>query len=85
MDSSFLFLFPAELLFRTCGSGRGEEPGGGKILRLIQIRLTTPSFEKITPTCQAKKRHGNFMAKLALRRAALLASDPAQRPRFKET
>ena len=26
--------------------------GGGKDLRLIQIRLATPSFEKIAPTCQ---------------------------------
>jgi hypothetical protein len=28
------------------GSGRGEEPGGAKVLRLIQIRLTTPILEK---------------------------------------
>jgi hypothetical protein len=35
------------------GSGGGEEPSGGDVLRLIQIRLT-PSLEKITPACQAK-------------------------------
>src|SRR5437667_12093699 len=53
MGSSFLFLFPAELILWTCGSGRGEEPSGENVLRLIQIRLTTPSFEKIRSICQA--------------------------------
>ena len=36
MDS---FFFPAELILRNCGSGRSEEPSGGNVLRLIQIRL----------------------------------------------
>jgi len=35
-----------------CGSGRDEEPSGGKALRLIQIRLTTLNFEKISPARQ---------------------------------
>src|SRR5213080_693135 len=30
-----------------CESGRDEEPSGAKVLRVIQIRLATPSFEKI--------------------------------------
>jgi hypothetical protein len=39
--------------FGGCGSGRGEEPSGGNVLRLIQIRLTTSSLEKIPPASQA--------------------------------
>src|SRR5215510_34365 len=35
-----------------CGSGRDEEPSGGKALRLIQIRLATLNFEKISPARQ---------------------------------
>jgi hypothetical protein len=31
-----------------CGSGRGKEPSGGKVLRLIQIRLARPSLEIIS-------------------------------------
>jgi hypothetical protein len=31
-----------------CGSGRGEEPSGERILRLIQIRLATPSLPEIS-------------------------------------
>src|SRR6266478_3166346 len=38
----FFLSFPAELLLWNCGSGRDEEPSGGKVLRLIQIRLTIP-------------------------------------------
>jgi len=36
------------------GSGRGEEPSGEKILRLIQIRVATASLEKIWRASQAK-------------------------------
>jgi hypothetical protein len=32
------FFFPAELIRWNCGSERGEEPSGGEVLRLIQIR-----------------------------------------------
>ncbi len=46
------FLCPACLHFCDCGSGRGEEPGGVKGLRLIRIRLTTSSLAKTPPTCQ---------------------------------
>src|SRR6266478_6908971 len=38
--------------FRDCRSGTGKEPSGGKVLRLIQIRLTTPSLPKIVRVCQ---------------------------------
>jgi hypothetical protein len=31
-----------------CGSGRDEEPSGEEALRLIQIRLATLNFEKIS-------------------------------------
>jgi hypothetical protein len=47
MDSSFFLSFPRCVRFRTAGSGRGEEPSGAKVLRLIQIRLATSSLEKI--------------------------------------
>src|SRR5207247_6491781 len=39
-------------LFCDCRSGRGEESSGENVLRLIQIRVRTPSFEKISPVCQ---------------------------------
>jgi hypothetical protein len=38
------FLFPAALILWNRGSGRGEEPSGGDVLRLIQIRLTMVGF-----------------------------------------
>jgi hypothetical protein len=34
------------------GPERDEEPSGEEVLRLIQIRLGTPSFEKISLGCQ---------------------------------
>ena len=40
------FFCPAELTLRNRGSGRGEEPSGAKVFRLIQIRLAAVSFEK---------------------------------------
>src|SRR5712671_2420962 len=42
----FLF-FPATLISAVARSGRGEEPSGERVLRLIQIHLATLSFEKI--------------------------------------
>ena len=48
------FFFPAALILRLEGSGRGEEPSGEKILRLIQIRVATASLEKIWRANQAK-------------------------------
>jgi hypothetical protein len=38
------------------GSGRGEEPSG-EILRLIQIRLATLSFEKSRPVVKQETRN----------------------------
>jgi hypothetical protein len=52
MDSYGFPLFSPPWWFRDCGSGRDEEPSGERVLRLIQIRLATPSLPKITPTSQ---------------------------------
>jgi len=41
------FLFSAELILWNRGSGRGEEPGGARVLRLIQIRLATPVLKNL--------------------------------------
>ncbi len=38
--------FPATLLLWNCGSGKGEEPSGGNVLRRFQIRLATVEFRK---------------------------------------
>jgi hypothetical protein len=46
------FLLLTELRFWDCGSGKGEEPSGGRVLRLIQIRLTASSLSKIPTVCQ---------------------------------
>jgi hypothetical protein len=46
------FFCPATLILWNCESERDEERSGGKVLRLIQIRLATSSLEKISPTCQ---------------------------------
>jgi len=67
----FFLSFPAELLLWNCGSGRDEEPSGGKVLRLIQIRLTTPKSEEnyaslssqfaATPNCRFEfEKRGQF-------------------------
>jgi len=46
VDSSIFLSFPAALLFWNCGSGRDEEPSGGKALRLIRIRYNDVEFGK---------------------------------------
>jgi len=46
------FFFSPPVHLCGCGSGRDEEPSGEKVLRLIQIRLTASSLEKIWPACQ---------------------------------
>jgi hypothetical protein len=51
-DSFFSFLFPATLILRLRVRKR-RRTSGGNVLRLIQIRLTASSVEKITPECQA--------------------------------
>jgi len=38
------------------GSGRGEEPSGERLLRLIRIRLTASSLAKITRSSQDNSR-----------------------------
>jgi hypothetical protein len=48
------FFCPATLILELRGSGRGEEPSGGNVLRLIQIRLATLSLQKISLVCQGK-------------------------------
>jgi hypothetical protein len=40
------FICPPLIFCGGCGSGRDEEPSGGKVLRLIQIRLAMPSLAK---------------------------------------
>ena len=49
------FLFPRYIDSVIRGSGKGEEPSGGSALRLIQIRLTAQSVDKIEPLCQVTK------------------------------
>jgi hypothetical protein len=44
---------PLDFDFWNCGSGRGEEPSGANVLRLIQIRLAMLSFAKSTLFSQA--------------------------------
>ena len=46
------FFFPRYVDSAIRGSGRGEEPSGGNVLRLIQIRLAMSRFEKIWLACQ---------------------------------
>ena len=46
MDSWFFLPFPRAMLdLWNRGSGRGEEPGGAKLFRLIQIRLMTATLK----------------------------------------
>ena len=40
------FFPPPGLLFRFAGPEEAKEPSGGEVLRLIQIRLATPSLNK---------------------------------------
>jgi hypothetical protein len=49
MDISFLF--PRRVVSAIAGLEEAKNPAG-KVLRLIQILLTPPSFEKISPICQ---------------------------------
>jgi hypothetical protein len=43
--------------FPLAGPEGDEEPSGEDVLRLIQIRLATPSVEKLGPACQQKTEH----------------------------
>jgi hypothetical protein len=49
MDISFLF--PRRVDSAVAGLEEAKNPAG-KVLRLIQIFLTPPSFEKISPACR---------------------------------
>jgi len=46
------FLFPAALTLRFGGPEEAKKPSGGNVLRLIQIRVTTSSFEKTSTASQ---------------------------------
>ncbi len=54
MDSwFFLSVFPAELILVVAGPEGAKNLAGENVLRLIRIRLATPSLQKISPACQA--------------------------------
>jgi hypothetical protein len=46
------FISPRCVDSAIAGFRTGEEPSGEKVIRLIQIRLTTSSLEKILLDCQ---------------------------------
>jgi hypothetical protein len=41
--------FPRRIDSAIAGLEEAKNPSGGEVLRLIQIRLATPSLEKISP------------------------------------
>jgi hypothetical protein len=47
------FFSPAELDSGTAGPEGGEEPSGGKVLRLIRIRLAAASLQEMVLVSQA--------------------------------
>jgi hypothetical protein len=47
------FFFPRYIDSAIAGPEGAKNLAGKNVLRLIQIRLTTSSVEKITPACQA--------------------------------
>src|SRR5437867_13119813 len=53
------FFFPAALILRFAGP-EGAKNLAGEVLRLIQIRLTAWSLEKITPASQDNSRHAQI-------------------------
>jgi len=54
----FLF-FPAAFISTTAGLEEAKHPGGEDILRLIQIRLATPSLETICRVGKTNCRPAN--------------------------
>ena len=53
MDSyGFPFFVPAALILKVAGPEETKNLAGRNVLRLIRIRLTTSSLEKILPVCQ---------------------------------
>jgi hypothetical protein len=66
--------FPRRVGFANRGSGKGEEPGGEKDLRLIQIRLATPSLQKIPLACQNNSATSNRRFEFQKRRHLFIRS-----------
>jgi len=54
--------FPAGQ-FGIARSGRGEEPSGEKVRRLIQIRFSDTESEKVPLTCQGNRRRARSISK----------------------
>ena len=77
--SSFLFLCYVDSV--VCGSGRGEEPSGGNVLRLIQIRLATSSLGKIWPVYQSNSAQRQIATILWAHEGAFSAAAQTQPPR----
>jgi hypothetical protein len=46
------FVYPALLILLVAGPEGAKNLSGGNVLRLIQIRLRTPSLQRILPACQ---------------------------------
>ena len=61
---SFLFLPAAALYRRLEGPEEAKNLAGENVLRLIQIRLTTSSFEEIAVGCQGDFYLGHFTYRL---------------------
>ena len=74
MDSWNLpsFSFPRFVESVGCGSGRGEESSGGGILRLIRIRLATPSLQKKPRSCQANSPQAQIADSISAKRSQFL-------------
>ena len=78
MDSWFFLPFPRAVLdLWNRGSGRGEEPGGAKGLRLIQIRLTTSSLEKSRSGVKRIRSRRRIASAGSYGSTAILAVGPA--------
>jgi hypothetical protein len=52
-------LFPRDLIPPLAGLEEGEEPSGENVLRLIQIRLVTPSLKKSRLRVKAIRSNAN--------------------------
>src|SRR4029453_18004006 len=63
-----------------CGSERGEDPRGGDVLRLIQIRLTTPSLQEISPVCQANLQDARIAASSSRNAVSFSSARTIKRP-----
>jgi hypothetical protein len=60
IDSSFFpFFLPRRVVSAIAGLEEAKNLAG-KVLRLIQIGLSTPSLAKTTPACQANSPHAQI-------------------------